>query len=129
MYAVCMKNSPTSIGVTTPGRWSQCFWVTKIVAALLRKPPPMKSKPVNATTSSFTGLLFRISTTSLTTLSVRCSVAPSGRITAEMKNPWSSSGTSEPGVMRHRPAAIATMPIKSSAPITPRRIIQITPPT
>ena len=29
-------------------RSSQCFCVTKIVAALLRKPPPMKSKPVNA---------------------------------------------------------------------------------
>ena len=29
-------------------RSSQCFCVTKIVAALLRKPPPRKSKPVKA---------------------------------------------------------------------------------
>ena len=36
-------------------RSSQCVCVTKIVAALLRKPPPMKSKPVNAMMSWLAG--------------------------------------------------------------------------
>ena len=83
MCAVFMKNSPTSCGVAT-ARWSQCFCVTKMVAALLRKLPPRKSKPVNATAFSFAGFDLMICTTSFTTLSVRSSVAPSGRNTAAM---------------------------------------------
>ena len=65
-------------------RSSQCFCVTKIVAALLRKPPPMKSKPVNAMMSWLFGFERIASVTFETTLSVRSSVAPSGRITALM---------------------------------------------
>jgi hypothetical protein len=55
-----------------------------MVAALLRKPPPRKSKPVNATTSRLLGLEAIALFTSVTTRSVRSSVAPSGRITAAM---------------------------------------------
>ncbi len=83
MPAVFMKNSPTSCGVETL-RLSQCVCVTKIVAALLRKPPPRKSKPVKAMADSFAGFDFMMATTSFTTLSVRSSVAPSGRNTAAM---------------------------------------------
>ena len=83
MLIVLPNSSPTSCAAVT-SRSSQCFWVTKIVAALLRKPPPMKSKPVNATTSSLFGLLRIACSTCLTTRSVRSSVAPSGRITAAM---------------------------------------------
>ncbi len=54
MCPVFMKNSPTSCGVATL-RSFQCFWVTKMVAALLRKPPPRKSKPVKAIASWFAG--------------------------------------------------------------------------
>ncbi len=83
MCPVFMKNSPTSCGVVTL-RSSQCFWVTKMVAALLRKPPPRKSKPVKAMAYSFAGFDLMAATTSFTTLSVRSSVAPSGRNTAAM---------------------------------------------
>ena len=58
--------------------------MTKIVAALLRKPPPRKSRPVKATAYSLAGLDLIASTTSLTTSSVRCRLAPSGRNTAPM---------------------------------------------
>jgi hypothetical protein len=83
MFAVFMKSSPTSCGVVTV-RSSQCVCVTKMVAALLRKPPPRKSKPVKATTSWLTGLDLIAASTSPTTLSVRSSVAPSGSTTAAM---------------------------------------------
>ena len=123
-----MKTSPTSAG-TGCLRSFQCFWVTKIVAALLRNPPPRKSKPVKAMTSWLAGLDLMISLTSRTTLSVRSSDAPSGRITAEKNQPWSSSGTSDPGVMRHKPAASATMPANSASPMPARRTMKPTPPT
>jgi hypothetical protein len=55
MWPVFMKKSPTSWGVATL-RSLQGFCVTKMVAALLRKPPPRKSKPVNATTSRLFGI-------------------------------------------------------------------------
>ena len=45
-----------------------------------------------------------------------------------MKNqPWSSSGTRLPGVKRHSPTVIATMPTNSTTPTMPRRIIHATP--
>ena len=49
MWPVFMKKSPTIAGVATL-RSFHGFCVTKMVAALLRKPPPRKSKPVKATT-------------------------------------------------------------------------------
>ena len=83
MPIVLPKSSPTRLAAVTL-RLSHGTWTTKSVAALLRKPPPMKSKPVNDTMSWF-ALLARIaSSTCFTTLSVRSSVAPSGRITAPM---------------------------------------------
>ena len=44
MPAVLPKKLADKLGRGHPS--SHGFWVTKIVAALLRKPPPMKSKPV-----------------------------------------------------------------------------------
>jgi hypothetical protein len=87
----------------------------------------MKSKPVNETMSWFAGLARIASSTCLTTLSVRSSVAPSGRITALMKKPWSSSGTRLPGVTRHSPTVIATMPANRSTATMPRRSMKTTP--
>ena len=126
MPAVFMNTSPTSCGVVTL-RSSQCFWVTKIEAALLRNPPPRKSNPVNAITYSLAGLEWIAFSTSATTSSVRCSVAPSGRITVVKNQPWSSSGTRLPGVKRHSPIVSTTMPANSATPITPRRSIHTTP--
>ena len=83
MCPVFPKSSPTSAVVGT-SRSSQCFCVTKIVAALLRNAPPRKSKPVKAIAYSFAGFDWIAFTTSPTTLSVRSSVAPSGRNTAAM---------------------------------------------
>ncbi len=77
--------------------------MTKIVAAFSRKTnPPAKSKPVNAITCSLKGFERIAAVTSSTILSVRASEAPSGRITGAKYQPWSSSGTSDPGVMRQR---------------------------
>ena len=83
MPAVFMNSSPIS-ACTGTLRSSQCFCVTKMVAALLRKPPPRKSKPANETASRLLGFDLITCSTSFTTLSVRCSDAPSGRITAAM---------------------------------------------
>ena len=83
MPAVLPKSSPTSCAAVT-SRLSHGTCVTKIVAALLRKPPPRKSKPVNEITSALAGLERIACSTWDTTLSVRLSVAPSGRITALM---------------------------------------------
>ena len=83
MWPVLPHSSPTSAWTGT-GRSSQCVWVTKIVAALLRNAPPRKSKPVNAMADSLYGFDLMMSTTSFTTRSVRSSVAPSGRMTAAM---------------------------------------------
>ena len=61
------------------------FIVKKMVAALLRKvPPPMKSKPVNATAFSMFGFSFTVATTFCTISSVRSSEEPSGRSTTAM---------------------------------------------
>jgi hypothetical protein len=78
------KNSPTSAWAGT-WRSSQCFMVKKMVAALLRKaPPPMKSKPVNATAFSMFGFSFTVATTFCTISSVRSSDDPSGSRTMAM---------------------------------------------
>ena len=126
MPAVFANTSPTSCGVVT-FRSSQCVCVTKIEAALLRNPPPRKSNPVNAITYALAELEWIAFSTSATTLSVRSSVAPSGRITVVKNQPWSSSGTRLPGVKRHSPIVSATMTRKSTTPITPRRSIHTTP--
>ena len=83
MWPVLAYSSPTNCCAVT-SRSSHGFCVTNNVAALLRKPPPMKSKPVNAMVSWLLGLLRIAASTSSTTFCVRSSVAPSGRITAEM---------------------------------------------
>ena len=83
MPTVRPKSSPTSCAAVTL-RLSHGTCTTKSVAALLRKPPPMKSKPVNETMSWFAGLARIASSTCFTTLSVRSSDAPSGRNTAPM---------------------------------------------
>jgi len=82
---------------------------------------------VNAITCSLNGLERIAAVTSSTIRSVRCSDAPSGRITGAKYQPWSSSGTSEPGVICHRKPVSATMPANSSSATPPRRIIQATP--
>ncbi len=81
---VLPKNSPTRACAGTL-RSSQCLKVTKIVAALLRKvPPPMKSKPVNATQFSMFGFSRTVATTFCTISSVRSRDEPSGSSTTAM---------------------------------------------
>jgi hypothetical protein len=65
--------------------------------------------------------------TSFTMRSVRASEAPSGRITGAKYQPWSSSGTKDPGVMRQRYPVMSTMPRNSTTATAPRRIIHATP--
>ena len=76
----------------------------------------MKFSPTTDNTPSTPGIGLTISSTCLTTASVRLSEAPSGSRNAAKMAPWSSSGRKLCGVLLNSKIATASTPTTTTTP-------------
>ena len=82
----------------------------------------MKFSPTTDRMPSTPGIGRTMSSTSLTTVSVRLSETPSGRRNAAKKAPWSSSGKKLCGVLLNSHAEAASTPATTTTPKIATRI-------